>query len=50
MEKVQYQVPIHIPDGVTLKGRYKVNGKVLVLPIQGEGECELNLGACIIEA
>ncbi|KAK3929110.1 Protein takeout [Frankliniella fusca] len=32
-----------IAKGITLKGQYKVNGKVLVLPIQGEGECELNL-------
>ncbi|KAJ1523287.1 hypothetical protein ONE63_001166 [Megalurothrips usitatus] len=26
-----------------MKGKYRVNGKVLVLPIQGEGDCELRL-------
>ncbi|KAJ1519076.1 hypothetical protein ONE63_011318 [Megalurothrips usitatus] len=34
---------ISTPDGITLKGNYKIDGKVLVLPIKGEGKCELSL-------
>lgn len=26
---------------LTLRGQYKVNGKVLVLPIKGDGDCKL---------
>ncbi|KAE8749262.1 Takeout-like [Frankliniella occidentalis] len=47
--KASFKTPVYlsgkadIAEGLTLKGQYKINGKVLVLPIQGEGECELNL-------
>lgn len=30
-------------EPVNLSGRYKINGKVLVLPIQGDGNCNLTL-------
>lgn len=29
---------------ITIAGPYKINGKVLILPIQGDGLCNLTLG------
>jgi len=29
---------------ITLTGPYKIDGRVLVLPIQGEGKAEIKLG------
>jgi hypothetical protein len=33
---------------VTISGPYKINGKVLILPIQGNGKTNLTLGECFI--
>lgn len=33
-----------VPSPLRLDGNYKIVGKVLVLPIQGEGLCSLRLG------
>lgn len=41
--KYQINVEGYIREPVNLIGRYKVNGKVLVLPIQGDGNCNLTL-------
>ncbi|XP_034232743.1 protein takeout-like [Thrips palmi] len=43
LDKIHYHAFAHIPQGITLKGQYKIDGKVLVLPIKGEGPCELHL-------
>lgn len=39
----ELEIPVSVPEGLALKGHYQINGKVLVLPITGEGECELHL-------
>lgn len=39
--KSTYEIHVRIPN-VRLSGNYKISGKVLVLPIQGEGKSELN--------
>lgn len=46
IDNYKFHAPLSIAEGVTLKGHYKINGRILVLPITGEGACELNLGQC----
>lgn len=43
VDNFKINVSLAAPDGITLKGNYKIDGKVLVLPIKGEGKCELSL-------
>lgn len=43
VDKYHFVAPLTLPDGVHLKGQYKIDGKVLVLPIKGEGACDLKL-------
>ncbi|KAK3908173.1 Protein takeout [Frankliniella fusca] len=43
VDKYVFSAPLFFKQGVTLKGHYKIDGKVLVLPITGEGPCELFL-------
>lgn len=43
-DKVYIAARANIAEGIVLKGQYKIDGKVLVLPIKGEGDCELQLG------
>ncbi|KAJ1520443.1 hypothetical protein ONE63_003574 [Megalurothrips usitatus] len=38
-----FKMFVQVAKGVTLKGQYKMDGKVLVLPITGEGKCEISL-------
>ncbi|XP_046979721.1 protein takeout-like [Schistocerca americana] len=35
------KIKAHTTGPLTLTGKYKIDGKVLVLPIQGEGDCKL---------
>lgn len=46
IDNYKFHAPLSIAEGVTLKGHYRINGRILVLPITGEGPCELNLGQC----
>ncbi|KAJ1527735.1 hypothetical protein ONE63_007692 [Megalurothrips usitatus] len=43
VEKYHFHAPVSFPKGAVMKGRYRVDGKVLVLPIKGEGKAELQL-------
>lgn len=43
VDKFHFTVPVTFPEGVSLKGHYKIDGKVLVLPIKGDGQCDLKL-------
>ncbi|KAJ1530243.1 hypothetical protein ONE63_005166 [Megalurothrips usitatus] len=45
----RYKVSVLFPAGVSLKGNYKINGKVLVLPIRGEGKCDLQIENSTVE-
>lgn len=43
VDKYHFIAPLKLPEGVSLKGHYKIDGKVLILPIKGEGACDLRL-------
>ncbi|KAJ1531411.1 hypothetical protein ONE63_000092 [Megalurothrips usitatus] len=43
LDKYTFKTRVRVEEGVTLRGYYKVDGKVLVLPINGDGKCELSL-------
>lgn len=44
LPNLQMKMKLHIEGNVFLQGDYKVDGKVLVLPIQGSGRCNITLG------
>lgn len=44
LPNMNMKVKLHFDDNVFLQGNYKVDGKVLVLPIQGSGRCNVTLG------
>ncbi|KAE8747576.1 hypothetical protein FOCC_FOCC005736 [Frankliniella occidentalis] len=41
---------LHVPTGLTLDGQYSIKGKVLVLPINGDGHCHLKLADPVLRA
>lgn len=44
-DKYSIEAEVTVPKPVKLMGDYKINGKVLILPIQGNGLSNLTLGA-----
>lgn len=43
-KKMKFQGKISVSTPVNLQGDYKMDGKILILPITGEGKCNLTLG------
>lgn len=44
VNKYKMKAKIDIPGPVYLQGDYTIKGKVLVLPIEGSGRCNITLG------
>lgn len=44
LPNLHMKMKLHIEGNVLMQGDYKVDGKVLVLPIQGSGRCNITLG------
>lgn len=44
LPNLHMKMKLHIEGNAYLQGDYKVDGKVLVLPIQGSGRCNITLG------
>lgn len=46
VEKMSMKAKIDVEGPIILQGDYKVTGKVLVLPIQGSGRCNITISEC----
>lgn len=44
LPNLSMKIKLHVEGNVYLQGTYKVDGKVLVLPIQGTGRCNVTIG------
>lgn len=48
LQNLSMKFKVHVEGNVYLQGTYKVDGKVLVLPIQGTGRCNVTIGKLAI--
>lgn len=43
-KKYMYNIELNLQKPIVLQGLYEANGKVLILPIVGNGTCRITLG------
>lgn len=43
-DQYKLEVTAVLSEPIVIQGDYKINGKVLILPINGNGKCKLKLG------
>lgn len=44
MDKKFFDVKYKVPGVLNLIGQYDINGRILILPIQGKGPCNFTFG------